>query len=124
MEIDVTNTGARRGAEVVQLYVAPLEPSLVRPPKELKAYEKVWLDPGETTTVTFELSDRAFACWDPGDPAWNALRERAAVSPMIVDEPRPGSGRWLVEPGAYELHIGRSSAAIDHVSPLRVTASQ
>jgi len=123
VELDVTNTGSRRGAEVVQLYVAPLAPSLVRPPKELKAYEKVSLDPGETTTVTFELSDRAFASWDPGDPAWNSLRSRASVSPMIVDEPRPTSGRWHVEPGTYELRVGRSSASIDHVSPLRVTSS-
>ena len=115
VEVDVTNTGERRGAEVVQLYVAPLAPRLVRPPKELKAYEKVWLDAGETRTVTFELGERAFACWDPGDPAWNALRSRAAVSPMIVDEPRPAEGRWVVEPGEYELHVGRSSADIAHV---------
>jgi beta-glucosidase len=115
VEVDVTNTGARRGTEVVQLYVAPLSPTLVRPPKELKAYEKVRLDPGETATVTFELTDRAFACWDPGDPAWNSLRSRAAVSPMIVDERRPASGRWHVEPGAYELQIGRSSADIAQV---------
>jgi beta-glucosidase len=102
------------------VFVAPLEPSLVRPPKELKAFEKVWLEPGETRTVTFELGDRAFACWDPGDPAWEALRSRAAASPMIRDEPRRAEGGWRVEPGRYELHIGRSSADIVHVAPVHV----
>jgi beta-glucosidase len=120
VEIDVTNTGDRRGAEVVQLYVAPLSPLLVRPPKELKGYEKVWLDPGEAATVAFELTDRAFACWDPGDPAWESLRPRAAVSPMIKDEPRPTEGRWHVEPGPYELHIGRSSADIARIVSVTV----
>jgi beta-glucosidase len=122
VEVDVTNVGSRRGAEVVQLYVAPLEPSLVRPPKELKDYAKVRLDPGETATVAFELGDRAFACWDPGDPAWESLRPRAATSPMIADEDRPTQGRWRVEPGRYELHVGRSSADIAHIAPVDVTA--
>ena len=121
VELDVTNTGDRRGAEVVQLYVAPLAPTLVRPPKELKAFEKVWLDPGETRTVTFELSDRAFAHWDPGDASWESLRPRAAVSPMIRDEPRRTGSGWTIDPGPYELHLGRSSADITHVLPIRVT---
>jgi beta-glucosidase len=120
VEVDVTNAGERRGAEVVQLYVAPLEPVLVRPPKELKAYEKVWLDPGETRAVAFELGDRAFACWDPGDQDWEALRPRAAVSPMIEDEQRRTEPGWRIDPGRYELHVGRSSADIAHVAPVLV----
>jgi beta-glucosidase len=92
IEIAVTNTGARRGAEVVQCYVAPPQPSrVVRPPKELGAFVKVWLDPGEQTTATMTLDARAFAYWD-----------------------RAGTG-WRVDPGAYELHVGRSSADIAHV---------
>jgi beta-glucosidase len=115
LEVDVTNTGSRRGAEVVQCYVAPLDPRLVRPPKELKAFAKVWLDPGETATVRLELDERAFAYWDPGDPDWPALRERLAGSPFGVDlDPAPNPG-WRVDPGRYDLHVGRSSADIAHV---------
>jgi beta-glucosidase len=90
--VPVTNVGNRQGAEVVQCYVAPPRPTrLVRPPKELKAYAKVALDPGQQTTVTLGLDERAFAYWDPE---------------------RPG---WRVDPGTYELHVGRSSADIAHV---------
>ena len=49
LEVPVTNTGATRGAEVVQCYVADLESSVPRPPQELKAFAKVWLEPGEST---------------------------------------------------------------------------
>jgi beta-glucosidase len=92
LAVPVTNTGDRCGIEVVQCYVAPPRPSrLVRPPKELKAYGKVELAPGEQATVTLTLGERAFAYWDP---------------------PSPG---WRVDPGTYELHVGRSSADVEHV---------
>ena len=119
VEVVVTNTGTRRGAEVVQLYVAPLEPRLVRPPKELKAFEKVWLDPGETTTVRFELGDRAFACWDPGYPDWPGLRRRLSHSPLLAYDHRTEPG-WRIDPGPCELHVGRSSADIEHFMPVQV----
>jgi beta-glucosidase len=123
VELEVTNTGARRGAEVVQCYVAALAPRLVRPPKELKELRKVWLDPGETATVSFELGERAFACWDPGDPDWAGLQERFAEvgSPFADDAERPSEGGWRVEPGAYEVHLGRASDDIAHVWPVTVT---
>ena len=56
---DVTNTGDRAGAEVVQLYIGDEESSLPRPVKELKGFEKVQLAPGETRTVTFEIAPEA-----------------------------------------------------------------
>jgi beta-glucosidase len=80
---------------VVQCYVAPPSSRVViRPPKELKAFAKVWLDAGETTTAELTLDARAFAYWDPsaGD-----------------------DGDWHVAPGTYELHVGRSSADIARV---------
>ncbi len=122
VELSVTNTGARRGAEVVQCYVAPVAPRLVRPPKELKGFAKVWLDPGETTAVTIDLDARAFAYWDPGDPGRAALRARIAATPFedpAATAPAPG---WRVDPGRYELHVGRSSADVAHVVPVVVTA--
>lgn len=58
--VAIANTGERAGAEVVQLYVAKPDGEVFRPAQELRAYEKVRLEPGETTTVTFDLGSRAF----------------------------------------------------------------
>jgi beta-glucosidase len=119
--VPVTNTGDRPGAEVVQCYVAPIAPRLV-PPKELAGFAKLWLDPGETATARIELDDRALAYWDGGQPNRDAIAARAKALPMR----RPsGSARmpgWQVDPGRYELHIGRSSAAIDHVLAVEIIA--
>jgi beta-glucosidase len=120
--VPVTNAGDRPGAEVVQCYVAPIAPRLARPPKELAGFAKLWLDPGETATARIELDDRAFAYWDGGQPNRDAIAARAKALPMR----RPsGSARmpgWQVDPGRYELHIGRSSAAIDHVLAVEILA--
>ncbi len=117
VRVAVTNTGARRGAEVVQCYVGACQPRVTRPPKELKAFRKVWLDAGESTTVTFELDDRAFAYWDPGD------RYYPAPAPAFSGPPPPTSGHrgWRVDPGDYSVHIGRSSADIAHVATVTIT---
>jgi beta-glucosidase len=80
--IDVTNTGEVFGKEVVQLYVSDVECSLPRPPKELKAFAKVALEPGQTRTVTFSLDRRAYSFWRDG---------------------------WTLEPGVFELLCGASS---------------
>ncbi len=122
VEVDVTNTGARAGTEVVQLYVAPRAPRLVRPPKELKAFAKVRLEPGESATARLELGPRAFAAWDPGDPELPALRERLSASPLLRVAPRREQGGWVVDPGTYELHVGRSSADVAHVAAVEVEA--
>ena len=88
LEVKVTNTGARAGAEVVQVYVSQLEPRLARPPKELKAFAKVWLEPGETRTVPLSLEPRAFAPYDPQ------------------------TGTWPMDPGAYDVLVGCSAGDI------------
>ena len=61
---DVTNTGKSAGKEVVQLYIRDLTGSAIRPEKELKGFEKVFLEPGETKTVTMELNKRSFAWYN------------------------------------------------------------
>jgi beta-glucosidase len=94
LRLQVTNTGSVRGAEVVQCYVHDVEATVVRPPQELKAFAKVWLDPGESREVRLHLDDRAFAFWDA---------ER---------------GDWTVEPGRFELLVGTSSRAIAHRVPV------
>lgn len=88
VSVDVKNTGSVAGREVLQLYVADKESTVIRPVKELKGYEKVELAPGETKTVTFCLDKRAFAYY----------------SVKIHD--------WHVETGAFEIMIGASSADI------------
>ena len=60
----VTNTGSRPGAEVAQLYVSPLKSKVVRPVKELKGYEKVYLKKGEAKTITIDLNEDAFSYYD------------------------------------------------------------
>ena len=64
--VTVTNTGSVAGAEVVQLYVCPPQGGVHRPVRELKGFQKVFLQPGEAKTVTFTLDDRAFALWQEG----------------------------------------------------------
>ena len=118
VDVDVTNTGARRGAEVVQCYVAPRDPSVTRPSQELKAFAKVWLDPGETTTVTLELSDRAFSFWQPtvdAPPSGRAAFPLPSAAPTAA--PAPG---WRVDQGTYDLRIGRSSAAAAPLASIEV----
>lgn len=61
---NITNTGSRAGAEVAQLYVCPLNSKVVRPVKELKGYEKVFLKKGETKSVTIDLDEDAFSYYD------------------------------------------------------------
>jgi beta-glucosidase len=123
VDVPVTNTGDRRGSEVVQVYVGSLAPLLSRPPKELKGFAKVTLDAGESTTVRVELGDRAFAYWQPGDPDAEELGDRLATQVAWV---RPPSGRgrsrgWAVDAGRHELHVGRSATDIAHVVPVTVT---
>jgi beta-glucosidase len=69
---DIANTGARAGAEVVQLYVHDGHASVPRPEEELKAFTKVLLMPGETRTVTLSLDPRSFSYWSTARHAWQA----------------------------------------------------
>jgi beta-glucosidase len=131
IKVPVTNVGQRRGAEVVQLYVAPPDAGRprpggrFRPVQELKGFAKVWLDPGETTTVTLELNERAFSYYDVVDEHWPSLQARTPKAvfsfgsvPASLHRSEPG---WYVDPGIYQLRIGRSSADIAHVVELQVT---
>ena len=86
VQVRISNIGARRGAETVQLYLQPNHPSQPRPIKELKGFTKIDLAPGESATVSFPLTDRDFAFFDPDQ------------------------NRWISEPGAYDVVVGRSAA--------------
>jgi beta-glucosidase len=95
----VTNTGDRRGKEVVQLYVGDLEASVARPVRELKAFAKVDLDPGETTVVEFTLTARDLSYW----------------STRLND--------WALEAGEFELAVGASSRDLRLTTTLDVAAT-
>jgi len=88
VRVTVENTGKRAGQEVVQAYVAPRSPSVVRPKKELKAFAKIALEPGEKKTVTLKLPARAFSFYD--------------------DKAK----KWVAEPGAYDIHAAASAIDI------------
>ncbi|MBL7253014.1 glycoside hydrolase family 3 C-terminal domain-containing protein [Actinoplanes sp. LDG1-01] len=81
----VTNTGRVAGREVVQLYVGDPDAAVRRPERELRGFEKVALEPGESTRVVFELSSRDFAYWD-----------------VAVDD-------WRREGGEFTIEVGASS---------------
>ena len=118
--VPVTNSGGRDGTEVVQCYVEPPAGELFRPVKELKAFGKIRVDPGQTGIVTLVLSDRSFACWDPGSGETSRVRSRLPLGnmgkPSKGDRP-PG---WRIDPGRYVLHVGRSSADIAWTVPVTV----
>jgi beta-glucosidase len=96
--VDVTNTGHREGTEVVQLYIRDLVSSVTRPVKELKGFRKVRLQPGENTTVAFDITPALLSFYDI-------------------------NMKYVVEPGDFELMVGTSSRDRDlkkiilHVTP-------
>ena len=86
--LTVTNTGARDGAEIVQVYIAKPGAEIFRPAQELKAFARVPLAAGESRTVTLPLDDKAFRYWNTRTDGWE------------------------VEGGRYEVRVGASSADI------------
>jgi len=96
VSFDVSNTGKRAGATVAQLYVGEESPTVPRPVKELKQFERVMLQPGETKHVAVDLDSRSFSFYDVGAAAWHA------------------------NAGTYDLILGDSSASIQQRIALQV----
>jgi len=88
VNVDIANTGNTAGKEIVQLYVHDVKSTVARPEKELKAFTKVELAPGQTKTVTFTLDREAFWYFDVTGNA------------------------WATEPGGFEILVGASSRDI------------
>ena len=94
--VNVKNTGTREGQEVVQLYISDKKFSLPRPVKELKAFQKVRLAPGEEKAVTLTIDKKALSFFD------DAKHE------------------WVVEPGRFEAIVGSSSRDIKGIVPFEL----
>jgi beta-glucosidase len=88
VSVDIKNTGKRPGDEVVQMYVHQVKSSVKRPAKELRGFQRIQLQPGETKTVTLPLRAEKLAFWD---------------------EKNHG---FVVEPGIFDILMGASSADI------------
>jgi len=88
VSVDIVNTGNRSGAEIIQLYVQDIESSNDRPPKELKLFEKVKLEPNERKTVELNLNFGDFSFYDDTTHS------------------------WVVEPGTFNILLGSSSRDI------------
>ena len=94
--MDITNTGQREGAEVVELYVHDVKSKLKRPYKELKNFEKVFLKPGETKSIEMNLQKDAFEYYNP------TLH------------------KWVLEPGVFDILVGASSENIKLKGSIRL----
>jgi len=88
VKIKISNTGTREGSEVIQLYIGETNCSVPRPPKELKGFQKVFLNTGEKKEITIPLDFRSFAFWS---------NEK---------------NNWELEPGKYTIYVGNSSRNI------------
>ncbi len=80
----IKNTGKTRGEEVVQLYIRDRVASVVRPIKELKGFKKIELEPGESKTISFNLTDKELGFYN-------------------------NNGKYIVEPGEFDVMVGTSS---------------
>ena len=136
ISVRVSNTGSRAGKEVLQLYVAPPDSALFRPQKELRAFQKLELEPGESKTVHFKIEHGNFAYWNAANHAWHCeagvyrllLGTSAADTPLeavvevVSDQPEVsvpdytqsapgyyayGSGTLEVSEAAFEAVYGR-----------------
>lgn len=97
--MDVTNTWKAAGKEIVELYVSEKQPCVIRPVKELRGFEKILLNPGETKTVTFTLSSRDFSYYNIN----------------IHD--------WYANTGDFDILIGKSSRDIELTETVHVESS-
>lgn len=99
VSVTIANTGDRRGSHVAQVYVGDDAAEVERPPRELKGFAKVTLDPGTSDRVVIELDQRAFSFWSTRH------------------------GRWVVEPGTFTISVGSSSRDLALVESVEIDAA-
>ncbi|HEY8689584.1 MAG TPA: glycoside hydrolase family 3 N-terminal domain-containing protein [Chitinophagaceae bacterium] len=94
--VDVKNTGAMKGAEVVQMYIRDDYSSVTRPVKELKGFKKIWLDPSQSQTVSFVITPELLSFYDK-------------------------DMKWIVEPGDFTIMVGTAS---DKTREIKLTVTK
>jgi len=99
VKVLIENTGLFKGKEIVQLYIAQNNPGLERPPKELKAFGKIELDPGEKEWLELELDYKDLAYYNP-------------------------EVGWTVESDQFKIMIGASSREIKFTEEIKVESTQ
>jgi beta-glucosidase len=100
VQVDVANLGQRAGSETIQVYVHDVESTQPRPPKELKGFQKIALDPGEKRTVEVPLGIEAFAFYDPARKA------------------------WIAEAGEFHILVGASAGDVRLEAPYQLVETQ
>lgn len=153
VSVTVTNTGDRAGAETVQVYVGDPEAAVLRPTRELKAFAKVTLEPGESRTLQLALDARDLSYWHPALRRWvvgggrtvvevgaSSRDIRGTAEVAVTGEPLWGTltadstvAEWLAHPRGAELlgsAFGEATAQLDPTMlammgdmPMRVVAS-
>jgi beta-glucosidase len=88
VDVEIQNVGPRKGAEVVQLYLRAPDKATPMPPKQLRGFQKVFLEPGQTERVSFHLDEQALSYWDTD------------------------RHDWVVQGGTYGVMVGSSSRDI------------
>jgi beta-glucosidase len=90
VRVEVKNTGTRKGAEVVQMYIRDEYSSVPRPVKELKGFKKIWLEPGQSQTVSFQITPESLSFYND-------------------------QMKWVIEPGDFDIMVGTASDDVQHV---------
>lgn len=96
VSVDVKNTGNRKGAEIVQMYIRDDYSSVTRPVKELKGFKKIWLDPGQPQTVSFTITPELLSFYDT-------------------------NMKWIIEPGDFTIMVGTAS---DETQSIKLTVTK
>ena len=147
IECDIQNTGAMAGWEIAQLYIHAGDSVVHRPRRELKGFEKIWLQPGETKTVSFAIGRRAFAYWDVVKSSWVApgssydvevgassqdIRLTYQVGLASADEPSPANpdlqpyfepGKLNFDDKAFTALLGHDIPAVTPVRPYHLNST-
>jgi beta-glucosidase len=97
--VDVANTGSRAGDEVAQLYLRDPVASLSQPVRRLRGFQRVTLDPGDRTTVSWRLDRKDVGIYD-------------------------NRGRFVVENGRIDVYVGNTSSQVGNVQSFRVTGGR
>jgi beta-glucosidase len=117
-----TNRGRVAGADVVEGYVHD-PASTGEPPEQLRAFQKVWLAPGQTQVVSLAFRPSSFAYWNSGPATGTAPGTTSPTTPTATRSPQP-PGHWSIAAGTYRIDVGSSSAQFDGSVPLHLNGAR